>query len=325
MVHRVGILGAGEFARFMAQEIARSERLEVVAVASTSAERAGLISGVRHVESYEELVGADDVDCVYNALSNHLHLPWTVAALAQGKPVLCEKPLGVDATEAAFMHDAALASGVPLMEGYWHLFHPRFALFRELIHAGVVGNVTHVNAGFAHEHDFSDNYRARPDLGGGMVLDIACYPVSVLMWLWPDAVATNAVVLHVERNKYGADMHSEISLSLSNAVTATVTVSSQRPARRWFEVVGSDGVLRAAEPAFSHSPEPHEGTRLWLDSRDESQEWRIPASDPRKAMLEHWADVLDGGTTTAVDARLSVRAAHALDVMMDAVSLASSR
>lgn len=312
---RVGILGAGRFAQFMASEMRRCDGLEVVAVASTSARRAAEIAGARHVADYAALVDAEDVDCVYNALSNDLHMPWTVAALAQGKPVLCEKPLGVDAAEAALMHDAAEAADVPLMEAYWHLFHPRFALVRDLIAAGAVGDVIHVNAGFAHDMDFTGNFREQPALGGGMLLDIGCYPLSTILWLRASAHVTAATVLSMTRNDHGADMHAECSVTLSDGLTATIVASAQRPPRRWFEVIGTEGTLRCDEPAFSHHPEHADGTGVWLDADGEVQQWRVPAADPRRVMLEHWHDVVRRQTSPALDSKLSVRTAHGLDVM----------
>ena len=320
---RIGILGAGGFARFMAQEMRRCDGIEVVAVASSSAERAAEIPGTRYFSRYEDLLTDPEVDAVYNALSNHLHFPWTVAALAHGKPVLCEKPLGVNAEETALMHDAAVAAGVPLMEGFWHLFHPKFALMRSLCESGAIGDVRHINTGFTHEWDFAGNFRAHPDFGGGMILDLGCYPLSTVLWFWPEAHVTSAVSLAHEVNDLGTDMHTEASVTLSQGVTATITASAQRPPRRWLEILGSEGSLRCDEPAFSHFPEDAAGSKVWLESNDgqpEIQEWLIPASDPRVVMLEHWRDVVAGASSAAIGSRLSIRTAHGLDVIRESAT-----
>ena len=312
---RIGILGAGGFARHMREEMRRVAAIEVVAVASRDSERAAALGLAQVFTSYEALIASGEVDAVYNALSNDLHLPWTMVALAHGLPVLCEKPLGLDAAEAAMMHDAAQAAGVPLVEGFWHLFHPRFALIRGLVEAGLVGEVLHINAGFTHSMDFSGNYRADPARGGGMLLDLGCYPVSAALWLREGAHAVSATTLSASHNDQGADMHVEASLQLSDGVSVTFSASACRDPRRWCEIVGTDGVLRVAGSAFSHHPEPEEGTTVVLEQAGETQEWLVPASDPRAQMLEHFAERSRGSAAAYITPRLSVATAHALDLV----------
>jgi predicted dehydrogenase len=320
---RIGILGAGGFARFMRDEMRRVPEIEVAAVASRSPHRLAEFDAPLRFNDYEAMLTSGEVDAVYNALSNDLHFPWTTVGLAHGLPVLCEKPLGLDAQEAALMHDAAVASQVPLLEGFWHLFHPRFALMRGLIDAGVIGEVLHINAGFAHSMNFDGNYREDPSRGGGMLLDLGCYPVSAALWLRPGAQVVSATALSVERGVRGADMHIDASLTLSDGVTVTFTASANRTPRRWIEVVGSDGVLHVDGIAFSHHPEPEAGTRLIFTPAEslaeEVQEWIVPASDPRAEMLNHFLDLAAGVSAPQVPAELSVLTAHALDTVRDSV------
>ena len=312
---RIGILGAGRFARYMREEMRRVPAIDVVAVASRDPERAADFA-VEHVfSSYEALITSGEVDTVYNALSNDLHLPWTMVALAHGLPVLCEKPLGLDATEAAMMHDAAQAAGVPLLEGFWHLFHPRFALIRGLVAAGLIGDVLHINAGFTHSMDFAGNYRADPALGGGMLLDLGCYPVAAALWLRDGAHAVSATALSATHNDLGADMHVEASLQLTDGVSVTFTASACRESRRWYEVVGQDGILRVEGSAFSHHPEPEDGTSVVLEQGGQIQQWLVPASDPRAQMLGHFADLVTGEAVPAISPKLSIATAHALDLV----------
>lgn len=314
---RIGILGAGGFARAMREEMRRVPELCVAAVASQSPARAAAFDAPLKYDSYEALLTSGEVDIVYNALSNDLHMPWTMVALAEGLPVLCEKPLGLDANEAALMHDAAEAAGVPLMEGFWHLFHPKFALLKGLVEAGMVGDILHINAGFTHVWDFTGNYRADPVKGGGMTLDLGCYPVSAALWMQGSAHATTVTVLSAETNEQGADMHIEASLQLSDGVSLSMVASARREPRRWFEIIGTEGVLRTDDPAFSHHPEPGDGTRVLCEQSGTIQEWRIPASDPRRDMLQHFCDVVWSNTPPLVTSRLSVATAHALDCIRE--------
>lgn len=316
---RLGILGAGGFARFMREEIRRVPDIEVVAVASRSHQRASELDVPHVFTDYEPMLASGEIDAVYNALSNDLHFPWTIAALAHGLPVLCEKPMGVRAEEVALMLDAAEVSGVSVMEGYWQLFHPKFALMRGLIESGAIGDVLHINAGFTHTWNFGGNFRANPELGGGMLLDLGCYPMSTALWLRPGEHPVSATCLSWDGDATTADMHVEASLTFSDDTTFTFTASAQREPRRWFEVIGSQGTLKVSEPAFSHHPEPQEGTGVVLEDDDGQQQWHVPASDPRQIMLQHFVDVAVGAESPAISGHLSLMTAHGLDLVRNSV------
>ncbi|NBO46118.1 MAG: gfo/Idh/MocA family oxidoreductase [Actinobacteria bacterium] len=312
---RLGILGAGGFARFMREEIRRVPDIDVVAVASRSNERANEFDVPHIFDDYEKMLTSGEIDAVYNALSNDLHFPWTMAAVAHGLPVLCEKPMGVRAEEVALMLDGAQAAGVPVMEGYWQLFHPKFALVRSLIDSDAIGQVLHINAGFTHMWDFGGNFRSTTERGGGMLLDLGCYPMSTALWLREGAHPISATCLSWNGSVDNADMHVEASVTLSDDTTLTFTASAQRDPRRWFEVVGTEGTLKVSEPAFSHHPEAGDGTHVVLDDDDGEQQWHVPASDPRQLMLQHFVEVVAGSHGPAISAHLSLMTAHGLDLV----------
>ena len=117
---RFGVLGCASIAvRKVIPAVARSQRCEVVAIASRDAGRASAAAtdlGIaRHHGSYDELLADPDVEAVYIPLPNHLHAAWTLRAAEAGKHVLCEKPLALDTTEAAGMIEGCRRAGVVLM------------------------------------------------------------------------------------------------------------------------------------------------------------------------------------------------------------------
>lgn len=124
--------------------------------------------------SYREAVEDPAVDAVYVALPNDAHEPWTTAALAAGKAVLCEKPLALSAVEVDVMVAAAQLSAKPLVEASMYRWHPRVRLAQELLAAGEIGPVRHVAAGFAFPGVAEDNYRWDPAMGGGALYDVGC-------------------------------------------------------------------------------------------------------------------------------------------------------
>ena len=145
--------------------------------------------------------------------------------------------------------------------------------------------------------------------------DLGCYPVAAALWLRDGAHAMSATALSASHNDLGADMHVEASLQLSDGVSVTFTASACRESRRWYEVVGQDGILRVEGSAFSHHPEPKDGTSVVLEQGGQIQEWLVPASDPRAQMLGHFVDLVTGGAVPAISPKLSIATAHALDLV----------
>lgn len=321
LVINVGFLGAGDFANTMADVIRRADNVNLFAVASRDKERAAALNPEHVFVNYQDVLTSPDVDLVYVVLSNDLHFPWVMAALAHGKNVLCEKPLGLDAEEAALMFDAANAAGLLLVEAYWHLWHPRFALAKSLIASGAIGEVISINSGFTHMSDFETNYRSIEARGGGMLLDLACYPISAATYLLDQPVLTRPLILEREPRSGGVEMHIKATADLGT-VSLTITASAQREADRWFDVLGTTGSISLTHPAFSSAPEPQDGTVLICTVDEMEQEWLVPASDPRSLMISEVASAViskrsgvEPHWSFRPDSKLSILTAHAIDVL----------
>src|SRR5580704_14814705 len=148
---RIGVLGAARIApAAIIGPATRTDTAEVVAIAARDRTRAQAFAtkhGIgRVVDSYEELVADPGVDAIYNPLPNGLHGRWTMAAMAAGKHVLCEKPFTANADEARTVAAAQAGTGLVLMEAFHYRYHPLFARVRELVGSGAVGKVRHIEA-----------------------------------------------------------------------------------------------------------------------------------------------------------------------------------
>jgi predicted dehydrogenase len=180
---RWGILGTGWIADLFAQDLRLVADAELVAVGSRSQESADRF-GVEHdvarcYPSYAELVTDPDVDAVYVASPHPSHHADTLLAIGAGKAVLCEKPFTMDAAQARDLVSAAQARGTFLMEAMWTRFLPHMVRVRELLAAGVLGELRSVYAD--HGQWFAPDPSHRlfdPELGGGALLDLGIYPVS---------------------------------------------------------------------------------------------------------------------------------------------------
>ncbi len=180
---RWGILASGGIATAFARDLSYFNNHIVAAVGSRSQESADIFAaefpGCTAYGSYEELVNDSTLDAIYVATPHPYHVSNTVLALNAGKPVLCEKPFTINASEAKQMKAAADANGVALMEAMWARFLPHMHRVREILASGVLGEILAVEAD--HGQRLSDKANPRhwePSLGGGALLDLGIYPIS---------------------------------------------------------------------------------------------------------------------------------------------------
>ncbi len=135
--------------------------------------------------SYEELLADPQIDAIYNPLPNHLHVPWSIQALEAGKHVLCEKPIAPTVAEAQKLVDAAKQHpNLKVMEAFMYRFHPQWQRARQLVRDGKIGALRAVQSFFSYYNDDPRNIRNIADVGGGGMLDIGCYTISVARFIF---------------------------------------------------------------------------------------------------------------------------------------------
>ena len=194
---RWGILGAANIAlQKVVPAMQHSTHMRVDAIASrdldkarSAADRLGV---ARAYGSYEELLEDADIEAIYNPLPNHLHVPWSVRAADAGKHVLCEKPLSLSASEARELMDARDRNRVQVAEAFMVRAHPQWAAVRELIAEGRIGELRLVSGHFSYFRRDPDDVRSKVEWGGGALMDVGCYPITLARWLYgeePESVA----------------------------------------------------------------------------------------------------------------------------------------
>ncbi len=217
---------------------------EIAAIASRNIEVAEAVAA--HLEipeaygSYDELL-ASDVDAVYIPLPNHLHAAWTMKAADAGKHVLCEKPLAMSAAEAQKMADHCAGAGVKLQEGFMYRFHPQWVRAKELVDSGRIGVLQSVQSWFSYYNRDPDNIRNVPEYGGGAVMDIGCYNISLSRLLFgaePDRV--EAVVYRDP--DFGTDVITSAMLHFGDR-HATFTCSTQAAPDQRVHIYGTSGKI----------------------------------------------------------------------------------
>jgi predicted dehydrogenase len=134
--------------------------------------------------SYEELLADPSIEAVYNPLPNHLHVHWTIKAAEAGKHVLCEKPLGLDLEDAVRLLEVRERTGVKIQEAFMVRTHPQWLGTLELIKQGRIGELRSIVGFFSYFNSDAQNIRNKMDAGGGALLDIGCYPVTISRFIY---------------------------------------------------------------------------------------------------------------------------------------------
>ena len=157
---------------------------EIVAIASrtheSAREAAKNLKIPKAYGSYQDLLDDTSIEAVYIPLPNHMHVPWTIKALAANKHVLCEKPIALTATEAKeLLKETEKFPHLKVMEAFMYRHHPQWIQALELINGGGIGMVKTVHSFFSYYNDDPENIRNMVDIGGGGLMDIGCYCISL--------------------------------------------------------------------------------------------------------------------------------------------------
>ena len=248
---RFGILGTGSIVGKYAQACRLLPGLELVAIASRDAARARAAAAKFEIPcahaGYESLLADTGVDAVIIALHNGLHCEWTCRALAAGKHVLCEKPLACNAGEVAQMFAAAQTHHRWLMEAFMYRFHPQMPEILRRVRAGEIGRVLHINSHRMSQGREASNMRYQRDAGGGALLDIGCYCVSLAQ------AVTGAEPIRVQANAHfdpatGVDLTLTGMLVFPEDVTANFCCSFESEPSYGAEIVGTTGRILIPNP-----------------------------------------------------------------------------
>src|SRR5690242_8573700 len=148
--------------------------------------------------SYEELLADPEIEAIYNPLPNHLHVPWSIRAMEAGKHVLCEKPLALSAAEARQLLAVRERTGMKIGEAFMVRTHPQWLGVKKLIEEGRIGELRLIVGHFSYFRRDANDIRSRPEWGGGALLDIGCYPITMSRWLF--GAEPEAVVGQLERD-----------------------------------------------------------------------------------------------------------------------------
>jgi D-xylose 1-dehydrogenase (NADP+, D-xylono-1,5-lactone-forming) len=302
---RWGILGPGRIALRIARALSDNPRGELHAVASRDPERARAFAeahGRARVHGgYDALLADPDVDVVYVALPNHLHAPWTVRALDAGKHVLCEKPLALTVAEVDEIIAAADRNDRIAMEGFMYLHHPQTERALEIARSGALGPLQVVSGAFSFLVAYPNDPRLEPDMGGGSLWDVGCYPVSMsrrIAGQEPDGIAGFA-----RFDERGVDRSFIGALRFPSGLLAHFESGFEAADRERLEIVGTDATLLVDHPFLPAPDGPPPRMTILRDGAVEAID--VPSVDDYRSEVDDLQAAILDGTRPRVDLAFS--------------------
>ena len=314
-----GILGTANIARYATiPGMKKAEHCELYAIAGRSLEKAHAFKNEYGFEkaycSYDELIADKEVQAVYIPLPNNLHLKWVKAALQNGKHVLCEKPLALNANEAKEMFEVAKANGVYLMEAYAYLHSPYVQSLKDDIASGVIGEVDYIESAFITQ-GYKEDFRLHKEFGGGALYDLGCYCTTMILSLIdsePDFVKAVA-----EFSDEAVDVNTAAIVRFKNGVRASFNIGmilGQNTNSRFdrLYIHGTKGNIRSE---VEYNQEGEVSYRIvenaWSDKK--VIERRIPVPHNYALELEQLNQCILGNATPHITSEFSIKNAELMD------------
>ena len=313
---RWGILGAAKFAReHMGPAIHAASGAELYGVATSDRAKAAAFLAfapqLKVYDSYDELLADPAIDAVYVPLPNHLHVTWSLKALAAGKHVLCEKPMTLQAPEFDAMATAADEAGKLCAEAFMIVHHPQFIRARDLVQGGAIGKLAHVDTVFSYNNAADvTNIRNKPETGGGGLRDIGVYTFGAARFV-TGADPVNIPFAHI-RYENGVDTFAQVAANFAD-FTYSAVVSIRMQPRQEITFHGDKGFLRLTCPFNANL---HDVAQLVLENdgqRVVTERW--PAANHYVLQVENFVR----SATTGAAYPCPLAFSRGTQVMMDMV------
>jgi predicted dehydrogenase len=307
-----GLLSTANINRAFIPGLRASKRSNLLAVASRSQELANSFARElkipRAYDSYEALLADTEIDVIYNPLPNHLHTEWTIKAVEAGKHVLCEKPLTLNVSDVDAVAGAAKTHGRVVAEAFMYRHHPQTLKVQELVQNGSLGTLKLLRGSFTYTMTGEGNIRSNPDMGGGSIWDVGCYPISYMR------TVVGAEPLEVFGwqviGPTGIDDSFFGQLRFAEDVYGQFDSSFVMPSHSYMEFVGSEATLIVPKP---YKPGLNEKIFLVRDGKTETI--KVKGLELYLGEVEDMADAVLLGKSPRIslqDSRVNIATIRAL-------------
>lgn len=283
-----GVLGFARIARLsVLPAILKAPNAEFYAIASRDTEK-GLECqkqfGCKVIyDSYDKLLDDPEIDAVYIPLPNKLHKEWTIKAAKKGKHVLCEKPVSLDKQECEEMIEACKRNNVKFMEGFMYRFSNRTRRVKDILESNVLGEIKYINSTFRFLLNRPGDVRLKPELGGGSLYDVGCYPINFVGMVTgkePVAMSSEKII------RDGIDVGFSAVLKYDNGILATVNSGFDSYKVCHTIVSGTAGVMQIPN-TFNDDP-----GKIIVTTESGTNEYDIEPGDRYEAEIEDFSNAI---------------------------------
>ena len=277
---RIGILSTANIGMAkVTPAMQRGQHTEVVAIASrtqATADAAAKQLGIPTAHgSYEALLADPNVDAIYNPLPNHGHVPWSIKAIQAGKHVLCEKPIALTGAEAGdLLAVSKLHPNIKVMEAFMYRHHPQWLKAKQLVADGGIGALKTVHSFFSYFNNDPANVRNIAEIGGGGLMDIGCYNISISRYIFGAEPARVVGVVEFDP-VFKTDRLASGILDFGTG-TATFTCSTQLSGYQRVNIYGTEGRIEIEIP---FNAPPDQPCKLWHQRGGAIEEIVFPVCD----------------------------------------------
>jgi predicted dehydrogenase len=293
----------------------RGAYCEVAAIASRDPEKARAAAEALGIPkaygSYDELLSDPEIKAIYNPLPNHLHVPWSIKALQAGKHVLCEKPIALTVAEAQQLVDAARQyPSLKVMEAFMYRHHPQWQKARQIVADGDIGELRTIQSFFSYYLDDPANIRNMADIGGGGLMDIGCYNISLSRFIF-DAEPRRVLGIIDYDPHFNTDRLTSGILDFGRG-TSTFTCSTQLSPYQRVNIFGTEGRIEIEIP---FNAPPDRPCKMWHQRGDTIEEFAFDICDQYTLQGDLFAQAIINNTpvpTPLEDAVANMRVIEAI-------------
>lgn len=287
---------------------------EVLGIASRDLETARQVAQELNIPkaygSYEDMLADPEIQAVYNPLPNHLHVPWSIKIAEAGKHILCEKPIALNAADAQTLVAACQQHGVLLMEAFMYRMHTQWVMAKKMVQDGKIGQLRTIQVMFSYMNLDPDNIRNKAEIGGGGLMDIGCYPISVARFIF-DAEPQRVVSLIKRDPNFKTDVLTSGLLDFGQG-QATFTCSTQLTPYQRVHIFGTKGRIEIEIPF--NAPE-YEPTNIYYQSDAEIQTIKIATCHQYQVQGDLFSKAILDGTPVPTPPEDAVANMKVIDAM----------
>ena len=288
---RIGVIGCAKIAKrsVLPAILDLPNHFKLIAVASRDELKANQFAeafGCEPIKGYEAIIARDDIDALYIPLPTGLHFEWVGRAIDAGKHVYVEKSFSMSSNQTSSLIELASRKDVAVMEGYMFLYHRQQPLALSFLSEGHIGELRHFHGCFSFPPLPSDDFRYKEDLGGGVLMDAAGYPLRAVRFFCGESMIVNAGTVYQDPDNL-VPVWGSAFLSNKEGMGASIAFGFDNFYQCHYEILGSKGKLRVDR---AYTPGPSFSPKITIETSDNVQIVEVePDNHFIGAMLEFWS------------------------------------